>query len=423
VTVWGRVAHRAARGQPISVAVFGAGYVGRNLVHLLDRLPGFVPAVVVNRSLERAIDTYIAAGSRADEVIVAHDERTLRRAIERGAPVVTAEPDLVISYDGFDALAETTGALDYGAAVMLSALRAHRAVVSINAEVDVAIGWLLHIVAAAHGGVYTICDGDQPGGQMRTLDRVTHMGFDVVASMNCKRHLDVHQTVASSAPYAKRDNTSVAVTVSSGDGTKMNIEQAVVANLASLAPDCRGMRGIRTVLDRALDDVLRAISRDGVVDYTLGGDFGAGVFAIGRAREPEIVRTPLRFFKMGDGPEYLIFNPYTLVHFEMVQSIAEVALDEAPLWSPIRPPVADVIAFAKRDLVAGDCLDGIGGDTCYGQIDTVERARGLLPIVFTEHAKVVTTVPRDAPIPVESVELDPEAPIIALRRSQEELLH
>jgi predicted homoserine dehydrogenase-like protein len=402
--------------------VFGAGYVGRNLVHLLDRLPGFVPAVVVNRSLERAIDAYVAAGSRADEIIVAHDERTMRRAIEQGAPVVTAEPDLAISYNGFDVFAETTGAIDYGAAVMLSALRAHRAVVSINAEVDVAVGWLLHLVAAVHGGVYTICDGDQPGGQMRTLDRLTHMGFEVVASMNCKRHLDLHQTIARSAPYAKRDDTSVAVTVSSGDGTKMNIEQAVVANLASLAPDCRGMRGIRTVLDRALDDVLRAISRDGVVDYTLGGDFGAGVFAIGRAKEPEIVRTPLRFFKMGDGPEYMIFNPHTLVHFEMVQSIAEVALDEAPLWSPIGPPVADVIAFAKRDLVAGERLDGIGGDTCYGQIDTVENSRALLPIVFAEHAKVVTAVPCDAPIPVESVELAPEAPIIALRRTQEELL-
>ena len=323
MTVWGRVAQRVAHEQPISVAVFGAGYVGRNLVHLLDRLPGFVPAVVVNRSLERAIDAYVATGSRTDEVVVAHDERTLRHAVGQGAPVVTAEPDLAISYGGFDVFAETTGALDYGAAVMLSALRAHRAIVSINAEVDVAVGWLLHIMAAAHGGVYTICDGDQPGGQMRTLDRLTHMGFDVVASMNCKRHLDVHQSIATSAPYAKRDDTSVAVTVSSGDGTKMNIEQAVVANLASLAPDCRGIRGIRTVLDQALDDVLRSISHDGVVDYTLGGDFGAGVFAIGRAKEPEIVRTPLRFFKMGEGPEYLIFNPHTLVHFEMVQSIAE----------------------------------------------------------------------------------------------------
>ena len=62
--------------------------------------------------------------------------------------------------------------------------------VSINAEVDATIGWLLHVVAAANGGIYTICDGDQPGVQMRTLDRVAHMAFDVVASVNCKRHLD-----------------------------------------------------------------------------------------------------------------------------------------------------------------------------------------------------------------------------------------
>jgi predicted homoserine dehydrogenase-like protein len=83
--------------------------------------------------------------------------------------------------------------------------------------------------------------------------------------------------------YAKRDDTSVAVT---GGGTKMNIEQAVVANLASLAPDCRGMRGIRTVLERALDDVLRAISRDGVVDYTLGGDFGGACSPSDAPRNP-----------------------------------------------------------------------------------------------------------------------------------------
>jgi predicted homoserine dehydrogenase-like protein len=422
VTVWGRVARRAALEQPISVALFGAGYVGRNLVQILDRLPGFVPAVIVNRTLESALDAYVAAGFRADEAVVAHDEATLLAAVERRVPVVTVEPELAISCDRFDVFVETTGALDHGASVMLSALRAHRAVVSINAEVDVAIGWLLHSVAAAHGGVYTICDGDQPGGQMRTLDRLTHMGFDVVASMNCKRHLDVHQTIAASGPYAERDGTSIAVTVSAGDGTKLNVEQAVVANLASLVPACRGMQGVPTMLDRALDDVLRAIPGDGVVDYTLGGDFGAGVFAIGRTKEPERVRTPLRFFKMGDGPEYLIFHPHTLVHYEMVYSIAEVVLDKAPLWSPTRPPMADVIAIAKRDLVAGERLDGIGGDTCYGQIDTVERSRGLLPIVFAEHAKVAKAVSRDEPIPVDAVELDAEAPIIALRWAQEELL-
>jgi predicted homoserine dehydrogenase-like protein len=202
----------------------------------------------------------------------------------------------------------------------------------------------------------------------------------------------------------------------------MNLEQAVVANLTGLLPDCRGMHGVPTVLDRALPDVLAAISRDGVVEYTLGGDFGAGVFVIGRAPEPEVVRTPLRFFKLGDGPEYLVFSPYTLVHFEMPRSIAEVVLDDAPLWSPAGPPVADVVAIAKRDLAAGDRLDGIGGDTCYGQIDTVADASDVLPIAFAHHALVTKAVRRDDPIPLDAIELDAEAPIVALRRRQDALL-
>jgi predicted homoserine dehydrogenase-like protein len=422
VTTWTRVARLAAEERPLRVGIVGAGYVGRGLVHLLDRLPGFRPALVVNRTVSRGVDAFVHAGVDAERIEVVDSADDARRALERGQPVVTADPDVAIALDDLDVLVEATGTIDHGATVMLDALRAGRTVVSINAEVDAALGWLLHTVAAAHGGIYTICDGDQPGVQMRTLDQVRHMAFDVVASVNCKRHMDVHQSIADSAPYAARDDTSIAVTVSAGDGTKMNIEQAVVANLAGLPPDCRGMHGVPTVLERALADVLGAISQDGVVDYTLGGDFGAGVFVIGRAPEPDVVRTPLRFFKLGDGPEYLLFSPYTLVHFEMPRSIAEVVLDRAPLWSPAGPPVADVVAIAKRPLVPGEPLDGIGGDTCYGQIDALDGACGLLPIAFAEHARVLRAVDRDAPIPLDAVEIDPDAPIVRLRAQQDELL-
>jgi predicted homoserine dehydrogenase-like protein len=199
----------------------------------------------------------------------------------------------------------------------------------------------------------------------------------------------------------------------------MNIEQAVVANLTGMPPECRGMRGIPTDLEHALDDVLAAIDGHGVVEYTLGGDFGAGVFVIARAPEPEAVQTALRFYKLGSGPEYLVFNPYTLVQFDMPQSIADVALDAAPLWSPVGPPVADVVAIAKRDLRPGDELDGIGGDCCYGQIDTIVGAAGILPMAFTEHARVTRAVAQDEPVPVDAVDLDDTAPIVRLRNAQD----
>jgi predicted homoserine dehydrogenase-like protein len=347
------------------------------------------------------------------------DPDAARTAIARKVPAVTEDAGVAIALDELDVLVEATGSLDHGATVMLHALEAGRAVVSINAEVDATIGWLLHETARAHGGIYTICDGDQPGVLMRTVDRVEHMGFDPIVAVNCKRHLDVHQSSLESAAYAARDDTSLALTVSAGDGTKMNIEQAVVANLTGMPPERRGMRGIETTLERALADVLAAIGREHIVEYTLGGDFGAGVFVIGRAPEPEAVATPLRFYKLGDGPEYLVFNPYTLVQFDMPRSIAEVALDREPLWAPSAPPVADVVALAKRDLRPGDRLDGIGGDCCYGQIDTVADAAGLLPMASTEHATVVRPVPRDAPVPLDAVEVDPTAPIVALRAQQD----
>jgi predicted homoserine dehydrogenase-like protein len=424
VTTWTRVARRAAEDRPLAVGVIGAGYVGRGLVHLLARLDGFRPAVVCNRTPERGVAAFTGAGFAPGDVTVTNDEAAVLDSVASQRPVVTTNPEVAVGVGDVDVWVEATGTLDHGATAMLALLGAGRTVVSINAEVDATLGWLLHAVAAANGGVYSICDGDQPGVQLRTIDRVSHMAFDIVASINCKRHLDRYQTVAGSAPYAARDNTSIAVTVSAGDGTKMNIEQAVVANLAGLVPECRGMHGVPTTLEHALTDVLGAISRDGVVDYTIGGDFGAGVFVIGRpgAGDVDAVRTPLRFFKLGEGPDYLVFSPHTLVHFEMPRSIAEVALDGAPLWSPAAPPVADVIAIAKCDLAAGERLDGIGGDTCYGQIDTVDGARGALPIAFAEHARVTRAVRRDDAITLDAVELDSEAPIVALRRRQDELL-
>ena len=422
MTVWSRHRDFVSRPGPITTGIIGAGYVGAGLLHLLDRLDGFRPAVLVNRTVDRAVGAYVASGHPPDVVVVARTARELEAAVDSGRPAVTDDPDLVIALDGLDVLVEATGAIDHGAAVMLDALRAGRSVVSINAEVDATLGWLLHQTAAEHGGVYTICDGDQPGVLMRTLDHVRHMGFAPLVAVNCKRHLDIRQNPESSAPYAARDGTSPEVTTSAGDGTKMNIENAVVANLTGMPPDCRGMHGVPTTLEHAVDDVLAAVSRTGVVEYTLGGDFGAGVFVIGCPPDHAAVERALRFFKMGEGPDYLFFRPYTMVQFEMPLSIAEVVLDRAPLWQPAGRPVADVVAVAKQDLTAGLELDGIGGLSCYGQIDTVDGAHGLLPIALAEHARLTRPVAQDNPIPLDAVELDPGARIVELRERQDKLV-
>ena len=84
---------------------------------------------------------------------------------------------------------------------------------------------------------------------------------------------------------------------------------------------------------------------------------------------------------------------------------------------------AEVVATAKRDLRAGDRIDGIGGTTVYaGVADAAEAATArLLPSAWRP-AIVVRDVPIDQPLTYDDVELDDGSTILQLRRLQDSLL-
>jgi predicted homoserine dehydrogenase-like protein len=124
---------------------------------------------------------------------------------------------------------------------------------------------------------------------------------------------------------------------------------------------------------------------------------------------------------MGAGPFYTFYRPYHLVHIEAPVSIAEAYLDREPTIAPAGPFVTDVVAIAKKDLEPGDRLDGIGGWTTYGEIDTVENADGFLCVGLTEHARIVKPVAMDEPIALDAVELNDEIPIVKDRFEQDAL--
>jgi predicted homoserine dehydrogenase-like protein len=268
------------------------------------------------------------------------------------------------------------------------------------------------------GVVYTNSDGDQPGVLKRLVEYVDGIGLEVVAAVNCKGFLDAYATPDSIRPWAERQNTSLPMTTAFTDGTKMNIENAVLANATGLVPEVRGMHGVTTEPATALVDCLAVFGNRGLVDYTLGGDFGGGVFVIGYGVDPVMIQPYMKYLKMGDGPNYLFYRPYHLCHMETPLSIAEAVLDGEPTIAPRAEPVAEVIAIAKRDLRAGERLDGIGGYTCFGRIDEVDNAHGLLPIGLTENVLLTRPVQKDAPVPLEAVELDDSSLLMQLRREQ-----
>lgn len=409
--MWQRLERHEELNGSATVAVVGAGYVGTGVVHAVAQSPAMTPSVIANRNTDRAVAALIQMGVDASSIVVSDSASELAAAIRSGTPAVTPDAGLIADLP-IDVVVEATGALNFGTETILAMLDAGKHVVSFNAECDSLLGWLFHERARANGVIYTIADGDQPGVLFRLQQEVERMGFEVTALLNCKRHLDVHQNPDSGAGYAARDTTSAHMTTAFGDGTKMQVEQAVVANATGLIPDKRGMHGIESTVATASVDVPAALSAPGRVDFTLGGDFGAGVGIVARHPRHDLHEKAMRFYKMGDGPDYFFFRPYHLVHLEIPTTIGELLLDNEPLATIDEPHVAEVVAIAKKDLSAGEQLDCIGGFSAYGHIDTAQNAAGYLPVGLLEHATMTAAVGIDEPIPLDSVALDDSTTVV-----------
>jgi predicted homoserine dehydrogenase-like protein len=396
------------------VAVVGAGFIGRGLVHRLQHLDGFAPPLVANRDVGKARDALHRAGVPRDEVVVSADPSELAQALDEGRAAVTPDAGVLPEIAAVDVVVEATGALEHGTRVMLAALEAGRPVVSMNAEVDALLGHRLEAVASRTGAVYTIADGDQPGVLLRMIDETRRLGLEVAVALNCKRNLDVHQSPEDSAPFARRDGTSVAMTTAFGDGTKMQIENVVTANLSGLAPPPIGTPGVRTQLADVADDVRTSGVPHGSVHHTLGGDFGGGVLVLASSPDPDFDASYLRYGKLGDGPWYPLFRPYHLIHMEVPTTLAQVLAGGPPLGDRTAAPVAACVAIAKRDLAAGTELDGIGGDATYGLAATANEADGLLPVGLAQHARLRRPARIDRPITFDDIELDGDAYLVQL---------
>ena len=106
---------------------------------------------------------------------------------------------------------------------------------------------------------------------------------------------------------------------------------------------------------------------------------------------------------------------------EAPSSVARAVLFGDPVTSPTTATV-EVIALAKRDLRAGEVLDGIGGYLSYGACEdgVVARDLALLPMGLAEDCRLIRDVPRDQAIARADVELPAGRLADLLRRAQDE---
>jgi predicted homoserine dehydrogenase-like protein len=192
------------------------------------------------------------------------------------------------------------------------------------------------------------------------------------------------------------------------DGTKISMENAIVANATGFKVGKRGMYGPQC------DHVSEAVSlfpmdqlrNGGLVDYILGAKPHFGVFILGYNDHP-IRQHYMQHFKMGDGPLYVFYTPYHLPHLEVPLTVARAVLFKDAAVAPLSGPVCDVITVAKRDLKTGEILDGIGGFNSYGVIENSEicQSENLLPMGLSTDCTLKCDISKDQVITCEDVKL------------------
>jgi predicted homoserine dehydrogenase-like protein len=338
---------------------------------------------------------------------------------------VTDDPLLLARADGVDDVLEATGAVEYGAHAVLQALKHAKHVVLLNAELDGTVGPILKTYADANDVIITACDGDQPGVQANLLRFVTGIGLTPVVAGNIKGLQDPYRTPTTQQAFAERWGQRPSMVTSFADGTKISFEQAIVANGFGMTIEKRGMNGRdhREHIDTGVRDFdvdkLRALG--GVVDYVVGAQPGPGVYVYATHDDPK-QRHYLNLYKLGEGPLYSFYTPYHLCHFEVPTSIARAALLADAVMAPQAGMRVEVITTAKRDLKAGETLDGLGEYMTYGQCETaaITDAQRLLPIGVAEGCVLRRDLPRDAVVTYDDVTLPPGRLVDALRVEQAE---
>jgi predicted homoserine dehydrogenase-like protein len=422
------LAKRHAEGNPVRVAIVGAGYMGRGIaLQILGSVKGMEVVAISNRTISEAERAYRQAG--VESIATVRTVGQLEDAIRGDQYAITDDALLLCRAEGVDAIIEATGEIEFGAHVTLEAIEHGKHMILMNAELDATIGPILKWYADRAGVVITNADGDQPGVVVNLMRFVETIGYQPLLAGNIKGLLDHYRTPETQAAFAARHHQKPRLITSFADGTKISMEMAVVANGTGFGVGQRGMYGPRC--DHATEAIslfdyekLQAdcarTGAPGLVDYVLGAEPGPGVFVLGYNDHP-IKKQYAKYFKMGDGPLYVFYVPYHLPHLEVPITVARAVLFQDAAVAPIGGQVCDVITMAKRDLKAGETLDGIGGFTCYGTIDNAEicRTQNLLPMGLSEGCRLLRDVPQDYALTYADIELPSGRLCDRLRAEQE----
>ncbi|MBK3396406.1 MULTISPECIES: SAF domain-containing protein [Methylobacterium] len=443
MSLYHKLAARAEAGNPVRIGVIGAGKFGSMFLSQAPRTPGLHVVGIADLDPQRAR----SALARVDWPAERYGARSVAEALRESTTFITDDAEGLIASDGIEVIVEATGHPGAGIRHALACCRHKRHIVMVNVEADALAGPLIARRAAEAGIVYSFAYGDQPALIAEIVDWARTAGFRVVCAGKGTKYLPVYHASTPDTVWGHYGFTEEQVAGgdfnpqmfnSFLDGTKSALEMAAVANACELTPPPAGLAFPACGVDD-LPTLLRPRSAGGIlpVDGTVEvvsslerdgrpvfRDLRWGVYATFEAPSDYVRKCFAEYGLKTDpsGRYSAMYKPYHLIGLELGLSVASIAVRAEPTGTT-RGFSGDVVATAKRDLKAGERLDGEGGYTVYGRLMPARDslAAGGLPIGLAHGLTLTRPVAAGQPVAWDDVSFSGDDPAIRFRREMEDV--
>ena len=426
-----KLAKREEEGKIIRAGIVGAGQMGRGMVTQMALMKGIMPAIVSDIKMDNVINAFHYAGISDEDIAVAKTLEEANRYMEQGKYVATENSDLISQANLVEVAIDVTGVPEVGVKIAIDAMNNKKHVVMMDVETDVVIGSYLKKLGDRNGVIYTGSAGDEPGAVMELYSFARAMGMEVkVMGKGKNNKLDYDCNPDTVLEEATRRKMSPRMLTSFKDGTKTMVEMTAMSNATGLIPDVIGGHGpSASPKDRCaeLNEIFKLkkdggiLNQHGVVEYVNG--IAPGVFVTVTTQNEEIAYQ-MGYHSMGPGPLWTLYRPYHLCNLETPLTVAKIVIDGEPTIVPLDGPVSECIAVAKRDLKAGETIDGIGGYTTYGSIATAQETYEKGYVVYAlvnKNTRMKCDVKKGTLLTLDMVELDTSTQLYQVRKEQDKM--
>lgn len=434
---------REREGRPIRVGLIGAGRFGTMYLAQVRNIPGVHVVAIADINVDRAKNAFVLVDWPKDAVAADVDEAIANRTtavILDAAPLFEADIDVIV---------EATGNPIVGVNHALRAIAGGKHIMMVTVEADALAGPALARRAEKAGVVYSMAYGDQPALIMELVDWARTSGFDVVCAGKGAKYLEhyhemnpdiVWENWEFSKELTDSGQLNPNMHTSFRDGTKASIEMAAVANAAGLVPSddgltftpgnieeiatiCRPSSVGGVLANEASVEVMSSVTRAG---EWIPFNTQEGVFVVVKATNAYVSGcfTEYPWHPDPTGQYAALYRPYHYVGLELNISIANAVLRGVATGSPVGF-YGDVVATAKKDLAAGEFLDGEGGYTVWGKLVSAKTsvAKRLLPVALAHHVELKNDVAKGESVSWDDVIMDDSLEqALELRRETETLV-